>query len=133
MLPHHFASRRTRHVHGHVAAADHDHFLADSEFVAEIHVEQKIDAFVNAIEINSWNAEIAAAMRAHGHQHRIESLMAQVGDREVASGRLIELKSDVAGLENFPYLRFHHVTRQAGIRECRGKASRPPPAQLQKS
>jgi hypothetical protein len=72
MLTHHFASRRASHVHGHVAAADHDHFLADSEFVAEVYVEQKVDALVYAIEIDSGNAEIAAAVRAHGDEHGVE-------------------------------------------------------------
>ena len=103
----------TRHVHGHVAAADHNHLLADGELVAQIHVEQKIDALVDAIQINARNGEIAAAVRAHGDQHGVEALVAQVGNREVASGRVIELKRDVAGLENFSHLRFHHVARQA--------------------
>ena len=109
----HFASRRTRHVHGHVAAADHNDLFADGELVAEIHVEQEIDALVNAVEVNAGDGEIAAAMRAHGDQHCIEALVAQVGNREVASGRLIELESNVAGREDFAHLRFHHVTRQA--------------------
>ncbi len=74
MLVDDFASRGTRHVHGDVAAADHDDFLADGELVAEIHVEQKIDAFVDAVEIDAGNGEVAAAMRADGDQHRVEAL-----------------------------------------------------------
>src|ERR1039457_4314432 len=99
MLPHDFAGRRTRNVHGHVAAADHNHFLADGELVAEVHVKQEIDAFVNAVEVNSWDGEIAAAMRSHGDEYSIEALVTQVGNGEVASGCVIELERNVAGLE----------------------------------
>ncbi len=123
MLADHFARRRTRHVHGDVAAADHNHLLADGELVAEIHVEQEIDAFVNAVQVHAGNGEIAAAMRAHGDQDRVEALMAQVGNREVASRSLIELESNVAGCENFPHLRFHHVTRQAVFGDAEVKHS----------
>ena len=56
MLAQHLAGGGARHVHGHVAAADDDHFLADGEPVAEIHVEQEIDALVNAVEIDAGNA-----------------------------------------------------------------------------
>ena len=34
MLTHYFARGRAGYVHGHVAATNHDHFLADREFVA---------------------------------------------------------------------------------------------------
>ena len=113
MLLDDFARCRASHVHGDVAAADHDHFLADGELVAEIHVEQEIDALVHAVEIDAGNGQVAAAVRAHGDQHRIESLPPQIGDREVASGGLIQLERDVAGFENLAHLRFHHVARQS--------------------
>ena len=113
VLTNHFARGRAGYVHGDVTAADHDHFLADGEFVAEIHVEQEVDAFVHAIEIDPGNAEIAAAMRAHGDEHGVESLTAQIGNGEVAAGRVIQLERDVAGLKNLAHLRFDHVARQA--------------------
>jgi len=43
----------TGHIHSHVAAADHNDLVADGEFVAEIHVKEKVDALVNAIQINA--------------------------------------------------------------------------------
>ena len=113
MLAHHFAGRRAGHVHGHVAAADDDDLLADGELVAEVHVEQKVDALVDAVEIDAGNSQIAAAMCTHGDQHGVEALAAQVGDREVAPGRVVQLERDVAGLENLAHLRFDHVARQA--------------------
>ena len=116
MLLHHFASGGASHVHGDIAAADHNDFLADGELVSEIYVEQEIDAFVNAIEIDSRDAEIAAAVRADGDQHRVESLASQIGDREVASGSMIQFESDVARLQNLSDLRFHHIARQAVFR-----------------
>ena len=118
MLPHDFACGRACHVHGHVAAANHNNFLADGEVVAEIHVEQEIDALVDAVEVDAGNAEIAAAVRAHGDQHGIESLAAQIGDGEVPAGRMIQLQRDVAGFENLAHLRFHYVARQAIFRNA---------------
>ena len=73
MLLDHFAGRRACYVHGDIAATDHDNFFPDGELVAEIHVEQKVHAFVDPVEIDSGNAEIAAAVRAHGDEDRIES------------------------------------------------------------
>ena len=74
VLLQHFARGRTRHVHGHIAAADHDHFLADGEPVAQVGVEQEIDALVHAVQIDARNRKVAAAVRAHGDHHRIEAL-----------------------------------------------------------
>ena len=56
--------------------------------------------------------EIAAAMRAHCDQHRIESLPSQIRNREVAPGGMIQLESDVAGLQNLADLCFDHAARQ---------------------
>ncbi len=74
MLAQHFARSGASHVHGHIAAADDQHFLPDGELVAEIDVEQKIDALVHAIEVHAGNGEVAAAMCADRQQHRIEAL-----------------------------------------------------------
>ena len=80
--------------------------------VAEIHIEQKVDALVDAVEIDAGNGEIAAAMRADCNQDGIE-VAAQIGDGEVAAGRMIEFQRDIAGGENLAHLRFHHVAGQA--------------------
>jgi len=58
-------------------------------------------------------------MRAHGDQHGIEALVTQLGNREVASGGVIELESNVAGRENFAHLRLHHVARQTVFGDAR--------------
>ena len=111
MLPDHFPSRRTGHVHRHIAAANHNYLLADGELIAEIHVEQEIDPLVDAIQVNAGDGEVAAAVRAHGDQHRVEALM--VRESEVSSCGLIQLEGDVAGLENLADLRLDYVARQA--------------------
>jgi hypothetical protein len=46
-----------------------------------------------------------------------KSLTAQIGNREVAAGRMIQLERDVAGLENLAHLRFDHIARQAILRD----------------
>src|SRR5579859_8168005 len=83
MLPHHFTSGGARYVHSDVAAADHNNFLADGEFVAKIYIEKKVDAFIDAIQIDSGNRQVAAAMRAHGDEHSVEALRAQFLNRKI--------------------------------------------------
>ena len=114
-----FTRRGAGNIHGDVSTADHDDFLADGELVSEVHIQQKVDALVNAVEINSGNAEIAAAMSADGEEHGIEALASQIGNRKVSSRRMIQLEGNVAGLENLSDLRFHHATRQAVFRNAK--------------
>ena len=52
-------------------------------------------------------------MRSDGNEHGVESLTAQVRNREVAAGCMIQLERDVAGLKNLAHLCFDHVARQA--------------------
>jgi hypothetical protein len=117
MLAQHFAGRGAGHVHGHVAAADHQDLFSDGEAVAEIDVEQKVDALVNAVQVYAGDGEIAAAVRAHGDQHRVE-VTAQIGNGEIAAGCMVQFQRDVAGRENLAHLRFHHVARQAILRQA---------------
>ena len=97
MLADNLASRRTRYIHSHVTPADDDDFFSDRELISEIYVEQEINALINAIQINSGDGEVAAAVCAHRDQHCVESLVAQIGNCEVSSGRLIKFQSDVTG------------------------------------
>src|SRR5579862_7545919 len=113
MLPDNLASCRARYVHSDIPAADHDYSLADRELVAKVHVEQEIDSLVDTVKIDTGYGEVAAAMSAYRNQHGVESLPPQIGNREVAPRRVIELERDVASLENLADLRFHYVARQA--------------------
>ena len=87
-------------------------FLPIVNRVTEIHIEQEIDALVDAVEIHAGNSEVAAAVRADGNQNGIE-VAAQIGDGEVAARRLVQFQSDVAGSENLAHLCLHHVAGQA--------------------
>src|SRR5437868_3649474 len=116
MLTHHFASSGTGHVHGNVATANHDDFLADRELVPKVHIEQEIDPLVNAIKVYSGNGQVAAAMRSHRNQNRIESLLPQLGDGKVSSRCMIQFESDVASFKDLPNLRFHDIAGQAVFR-----------------
>src|SRR4051812_45519927 len=113
MLTHALASSGAGHVHGNVAPADHDDLLADRELVPKVHIEQEIDAFVNAIEIYAGNGQIATAMRSYGNQNGVESLPAQLGDGEVSSRCMIQFEGDVAGFQDLPNLRLHDIAGQA--------------------
>ena len=52
-------------------------------------------------------------MGSDGNEHGAESLTAQVRNREVAAGCMIQFERDVAGLKNLADLCFDHVARQA--------------------
>src|ERR1035441_6144343 len=92
MLAQHLAGSRARDVHGDIAAADNDDFLPDGELVAEIDVEQELDAAMHAIEIDARDREVAAAMCANCDQDRVEALAPQLAYREVASGGGVQAK-----------------------------------------
>ena len=85
MLLQNFARRGTGHIHGDIAAADHHYFLADREAVAEVGIQQKVDAFVHAVQVDAGNGEVPAAMRADGEHHRVEALLAAI--REMVKSR----------------------------------------------
>ena len=122
MLAQHFTGRGASHIHGNIAAADHQYFLADGEPVTEIDVEQKIDALIDAIKIYARNGEIAAAVRTHGDQHRIE-VAAQIGNGEVTACRVVEFQRDIAGREDFAYLRLDNIAGETILRQTEIKHS----------
>ena len=70
MLAHYFARRRASHVHSDVAAPDNDDFLPDGELVAEIDVEQELDAAMHAVEVNTGDGEIPATVSAKARRAR---------------------------------------------------------------
>ena len=72
VLAKHLAGCGAGHIHGHVAAADDQNLFADGEPVAEIYIEQKIDALIDAVEIHAWNRQVAAAVRADRNEDGIE-------------------------------------------------------------
>ena len=121
MLAQNFTRRGPGHVHGNIAAANDNYFLTNRELVAQIHVEQEIDAFVNSVQINSGNGQVAAAMRAHRDQHRVKTLPPQIGNREIFAGGVIELKGNVSGRDDFAHLRFNHIARQSVLRNSEVK------------
>ena len=118
MLAQHLAGRGPGHIHGYVAAADDENLLADGEGVAEIHIEQKVDALVDAVEIDAGNGEIAAAMSANCDQDGIE-IAPQIGDAAVAAGRMVEFQHDIAGGENLAHLGFNHVAGQTVLGQAK--------------
>ncbi len=130
VLPHDFTCSRAGHVHGHVAAANDDNLLADGELVSQVYVQEKIDSFVHAIQIDTGNGKIAAAVGAHRNQHSIKSLRAQIFNGEILSRALVEFQRDIARLQNFPHLRFHYIARQPVLRNAPGPDDGHLPRQL---
>ena len=118
MLAQHLTRGRSRDVHGDVAAADDQHLLADGELVAEIDVEQKLDAAMHAIEIDTRYRQVTAAVCADRDQHRVEALPPQFADGEVAPGGGVQAQRDVAGFEDLAHLRLDHTSRQTILRDA---------------
>ena len=117
MLAQHFARGGPSDVHRDIAAADDQHSLPDGEFVAEVYVEQKLDAAMHAVQINTRYRQVAAAMCANRDQHCIEALPPQLANGEVASRCKVQAQRDVAGFEDLAYLGFDHTSRQAILRD----------------
>src|SRR5215472_4336820 len=95
-----------------ISPADYNHLLADGELVSEIHVQKEINSLVNAVEIYAGNTQVATAVGANREQNRVESLVPQIGEVEVASRCMIQLQREVSRFEDLAYLRFHHVAWQ---------------------
>ena len=73
---------------------------------------------MHAVEIYTGDGEVAAAMRAHCEQHRVEALLPQARDRESpAPGGLVQLQLDVAGFKNLSHLRLYNGAGQPVLRE----------------
>src|SRR5262249_36692829 len=72
-------ARRAAAVHGGVAAAQHDHALADLVDVAERHAGEPVDADmdVGGRLLAAGNVEIATARRAAPDEHRVPTLRQQ--------------------------------------------------------
>ena len=132
MLTQHFASRRARHVHGHIAAANDQHISPNRELVSQVDVEQEIYSAVHAVEIHARDGQVAAAVCANGQQNRVESLLPKLGNLEVAAGAVIELQRNVSGPENLAHLRFDHIARQTIFGDAQVEHSRRPLAPPQK-
>ena len=78
VLFHDLAGCGARHIHGDIAAADHNYLFADRELVAEIHVQQKINAFVNAVEINAGNVWSRLRWASNCQQDRVKTLVPEI-------------------------------------------------------
>jgi hypothetical protein len=89
----------------------------------EVRVQQKLDSFVDAVQVHAGNRKIAAAMRPNREHDGIEALLLaqQLGDREIASGGLnSDVERDIAGFQNFANLRFDHARAAGDIPGCPG-------------
>ena len=111
MLFENFPRRRTRHIHRHVAAADHHNLLTDVEPVTQIGVQQEINTFMDTVQIDSGNGKIPAPMRPDRQNHRIETLFPQFMNREIAARGLVDLQRHATRVENLTHLTLNHAAR----------------------
>ena len=112
----HQPHRRARHVDGHVAAADHHHALAQFDLEAQIDVDQKIDAVVDAGQVRAGNIQFAALVEPGGQQNRIE-LGAQIGEGDVAPQRDAGVQRNAHG-QNVVHFHLDDFARQAELRNA---------------
>ncbi len=97
------AGGRARHIHRDVATADDDDTLAQIEVVAaEIDVDQEIDRAQHTVELFAFDVELAAGIGADADEDGI-IFLAQIGHREVAAQRLIELKRGAQREDRFDF------------------------------
>ena len=77
------AHGRAGHVHGHVAAADHDNLFADGRTHAGADLAQEVDAAPDALELLARDAERGALLRADGEIEGLEALSAKLIERHI--------------------------------------------------
>ena len=82
----HQSNGGARNIDGHVAAAYHHNPFAQFDLESQVHVDQKVDAVVDARQMRAWNVQFAALVQTRGKQNRIE-LRAQIGERDIAAQR----------------------------------------------
>src|SRR5204863_3615459 len=104
-------------VHGGVAAAQHDHALADLVGVAEGHGGQPVDADVDVLRgfPAPGNVEIAPARRARADEDRVIALLDQLF-HAVDFHTTLEFDAEI---EDIAHLLVDHFHRQAEARDLR--------------
>ena len=95
-------ARRAAAVHGGVAAAEHDHALADLGGVAERHRVQPVDADVDVLGrfLAAGNVEVAPARRAGADEHRVPAF-GQQRLQAVDAGAAAELDAEIEDVAAF--------------------------------
>ena len=86
--PREIAQRRPRRVQRDVAAADHDHVVAEVDLVPEVRVQQKVDRVQHAVELDAGDLQLARTGRTDPEEHGREPVLAQRREAEVATERL---------------------------------------------
>ena len=109
------AARRTAAVHGGVAAAEHDHALADLVDVAERDVGEPVDADVDigCGFLAAGNVEVTAARRARAHEHRVVAF----GQHRLHRIDLLMAELDVADAGDVADFLVDHRLGQTEVRD----------------
>jgi hypothetical protein len=81
-------------VDGHVAAPDHDHPLTQVQPVAQVRVEQEVDAVDHSVQVFPRQVELSTLVRADGQERGTEALAAKIAEREVATQPLMDPQLD---------------------------------------
>src|SRR6185437_7989599 len=104
-------------VHGGVAAAQHDHALADFDDVAERHGREPIDADVNVLRrfLAAGNIEVAPARRAGADEDRVPTF----GEQRLHAVDTLAAAEFDAEAEDVAGLLVDHAVRQAEFRNLR--------------
>src|ERR1700733_2216715 len=109
--------RREAAIHGGVAAAEHNHALADLVDVTEGDAGEPVDADVNVLGrfLAAGDVEIAAARRAAAHEDRVKVLREQPL-HTVAAVAAVKFDAEV---ENVTAFFVDHAFRQTEFRDLR--------------
>ncbi len=104
-------------IDGHVAAAHHNHTLAQFNLKSEVDVDQKVDAVVDTLKMSSRNVEFASLVEPGGKQNCIE-LRPQFRKGDVASQRHARMQRD-SHSENVVDFHLDDFPRQAKLRNAK--------------
>ena len=79
------ADDRPGHVESDVAASDDDDFAAERDAETEVDVEQKFNGPQHPVELDTFNGQFTAFVRADPEEHGFIALLLKVGKSEILS------------------------------------------------
>ena len=126
----------TGRVHGGVAAAQHQHGVADVHLLAQGHLAQELDGVHGAGQILARDAQRPPHVRADADERGLEAFLLQIGELDVAAqaGVVADLHAllldelglamdDVAGQAVLGDAHVHHAARHGQVLEDGGRVA----------
>ena len=108
------AEGAARRVEGHIAAADHDHPLADGRRAPKVDLTQEVDGLQGAFEVVAGHGGGHPLLQSDAEEHGLVVAGEQRVDREIDAAALVEAQVDAERADLID-LALQHLVRQAVV------------------